>query len=137
MKIPIRHPCFIHVNCLYPPHTKQTMRLFVTRTVFVISYLYCLQLIKHLKTVWLDTIAFNIRMCLGDLGKGWFNIGERKHEIYDSAKLMRFMELVKYHMQVNYILEFKFEVTRRIQKFCMNYYQKVHISGSKWENEIP
>ncbi|KAI4462801.1 dynein heavy chain 1 axonemal-like protein [Holotrichia oblita] len=58
-------------------------------------------LIKHLKTVWLDTIAFNIRMCLGDLGKGWFNIGERKHEIYDSAKLMRFMELVKYHMQLD------------------------------------
>ncbi|GJQ83086.1 DNAH1, partial [Trypoxylus dichotomus] len=56
-------------------------------------------LIKHLKTVWINTIAFNIRMCLGDLGKGWFNINERKHEIYLNAKLMRFMELVKYLMQ--------------------------------------
>ncbi|KAI4462790.1 dynein heavy chain 1 axonemal-like protein [Holotrichia oblita] len=79
-----------------PPRETWKVPLRGNRNIFDPSFAV---LIKHLKTVWLDTIAFNIRMCLGDLGKGWFNIGERKHEIYDSAKLMRFMELVKYHMQ--------------------------------------
>nr|XP_022908003.1 dynein heavy chain 1, axonemal-like [Onthophagus taurus] len=55
--------------------------------------------IKQLKTAWLDTTAYNIRMCLGYLGKGWFNLNEKIHEVYDIAKLLRFMDLVKFHMQ--------------------------------------
>lgn len=41
-------------------------------------------------------------MCLGDLGKGWFNINQRQYEYYEIAKLLRMMELVKYMMQVCY-----------------------------------
>lgn len=55
---------------------------------------------KQLKNNWLETLVFNIRMCIGDLGKGWFDINERKFEIYEISKLKRFMELVKYRMQV-------------------------------------
>lgn len=39
-------------------------------------------------------------MYLGDLGKGWFNINQKKYELYEIAKLLRFMELVKHRMQV-------------------------------------
>ncbi|KAG5868936.1 Dynein heavy chain 1, partial [Gonioctena quinquepunctata] len=55
--------------------------------------------IKQLKGPWLETLVFNIRMCIGDLGKGWFDINEKSFETYEISKLMRFMELVKYRMQ--------------------------------------
>ncbi|KAF7272031.1 hypothetical protein GWI33_015147, partial [Rhynchophorus ferrugineus] len=55
--------------------------------------------LKQLKTTWLETLVFNIRMCIGDLGKGWFDINERSYEVYEISKLNRFMELVKYRMQ--------------------------------------
>ncbi|XP_030766886.1 dynein heavy chain 1, axonemal-like isoform X2 [Sitophilus oryzae] len=55
--------------------------------------------LKQLKTTWLETLVFNIRMCIGDLGKGWFDINERIYEVYEISKLNRFMELVKYRMQ--------------------------------------
>lgn len=57
-------------------------------------------MIKQLKGVWLETLVFNIRMCIGDLGKGWFDINEKVYETYRISKLYRFMELVKYRMQV-------------------------------------
>ncbi|ENN83116.1 hypothetical protein YQE_00523, partial [Dendroctonus ponderosae] len=38
-------------------------------------------------------------MCIGDLGKGWFDINEKNFKIYEISKLNRFMELVKYRMQ--------------------------------------
>uniref|UniRef100_A0AAR5Q782 Dynein heavy chain tail domain-containing protein n=1 Tax=Dendroctonus ponderosae TaxID=77166 RepID=A0AAR5Q782_DENPD len=54
---------------------------------------------KQLKNNWLETLVFNIRMCIGDLGKGWFDINEKNFKIYETSKLNRFMELVKYRMQ--------------------------------------
>ncbi|XP_044749962.1 dynein axonemal heavy chain 1-like [Coccinella septempunctata] len=56
-------------------------------------------LIKHLRGPWLDSIVFNIRACLRDVGKGWFDMQEKKYEIYEIAKMTRFMELVKHRMQ--------------------------------------
>lgn len=56
-------------------------------------------MIKHLQMPWLETIGYNIRMCVGDVGKGWFNIHIGKYEIYEVSKLRRFMELVKFRMQ--------------------------------------
>ncbi|XP_074037842.1 dynein axonemal heavy chain 1 isoform X2 [Leptinotarsa decemlineata] len=55
--------------------------------------------IKQLKGPWLETLVYNIRMCIGDLGKGWFDINERSFETYEISKLIRFMELVKFRMQ--------------------------------------
>ncbi|ERL92012.1 hypothetical protein D910_09334 [Dendroctonus ponderosae] len=55
--------------------------------------------LKQLKNNWLETLVFNIRMCIGDLGKGWFDINEKNFKIYEISKLNRFMELVKYRMQ--------------------------------------
>lgn len=59
-----------------------------------------LQIIKQLKGPWLEILVYNIRMCIGDLGKGWFDINEKVYETYRISKLYRFMELVKYRMQV-------------------------------------
>lgn len=58
-------------------------------------------MIKYLKGVWLEMITYNLRMCLGDLGKGWFNINQKKYELYEIAKLLRLMELIKHRMQVS------------------------------------
>ncbi|KAK5644094.1 hypothetical protein RI129_007939 [Pyrocoelia pectoralis] len=55
--------------------------------------------ITFLKMTWLSNISRNIRMSLGDIGKGWFDVGEKHPKIYDTAKLIRFMEVVKYRMQ--------------------------------------
>uniref|UniRef100_A0A1Y1N5M7 Dynein heavy chain 1, axonemal n=2 Tax=Photinus pyralis TaxID=7054 RepID=A0A1Y1N5M7_PHOPY len=55
--------------------------------------------IVFLKMTWISNISRNIRMCLGDIGKGWFNVNEKHPNIYDTAKLVRFMEVVKYRMQ--------------------------------------
>nr|CAD7442364.1 unnamed protein product [Timema bartmani] len=59
-----------------------------------------LQMMKFLRSTWLQIITQGMRMCLRDVGKGWFNINEKKWEIYKISKLQRLMELVKYHMQV-------------------------------------
>ncbi|XP_056631499.1 dynein axonemal heavy chain 1-like [Diorhabda sublineata] len=56
-------------------------------------------LLKQLRGPWVETIVFNIRMCLGDIGKGWFDINEKIFETYEISKLKRFMELVKFRMQ--------------------------------------
>nr|CAI5840362.1 unnamed protein product [Callosobruchus analis] len=56
-------------------------------------------IMKQLRGSWLETLVFNIRMCLGDLGKGWFDINEKIFETYEISKLKRFMELVKFRMQ--------------------------------------
>lgn len=58
------------------------------------------QVMKYLKYTWIDTTAFNLRMCISDCGKGWFDINEGVHQIYDIAKLSRLFECVKYRMQV-------------------------------------
>lgn len=63
--------------------------------LFQISF----QTLKFLRVTWLDKLTQIIRMHLGYLGKGWFNMNEKKHEIYDIAKLLRFMELIKHRMQ--------------------------------------
>ncbi|CAH1982455.1 unnamed protein product [Acanthoscelides obtectus] len=54
---------------------------------------------KQMKGSWLETLVFNIRMCLGDLGKGWFDMNEKNFETYEISKLKRFMDLVKFRMQ--------------------------------------
>ena len=41
-----------------------------------------------------------MRASLRDVGKGWFNIEETKWEVYEISKLRKFMELVKFAMQV-------------------------------------
>lgn len=48
---------------------------------------------------WVETIVYNMRMCLADIGKGWFDISVHNYEVYEVSKLKRFMELVKYRMQ--------------------------------------
>uniref|UniRef100_A0A6P7GR08 Dynein heavy chain 1, axonemal-like n=1 Tax=Diabrotica virgifera virgifera TaxID=50390 RepID=A0A6P7GR08_DIAVI len=56
-------------------------------------------LLKQLRGPWIESIIYNIRMCLGDIGKGWFDINEKVFETYEISKLKRFMELVKFRMQ--------------------------------------
>ncbi|KAF5308293.1 hypothetical protein FQR65_LT06286 [Abscondita terminalis] len=59
---------------------------------------------RYLKHFWLDKVAQHIKVALGDIGKGWFNVNEKHPDIYDTAKLMRFMEAAKHRMQ--YALRF-------------------------------
>lgn len=65
------------------------------------------QLVKYLRKEWLDAITTNVRMCLQDMGKGWFNMKEKSWPIYELSKLSRYMELIKFHMQTSlkYLVE--------------------------------
>lgn len=56
--------------------------------------------IKYLKETWVEKITQSVRLCLRDIGKGWFDLEQRRHDIYDVMKLKRFMDLIVYRMQV-------------------------------------
>ncbi|XP_023289892.1 dynein heavy chain 1, axonemal [Orussus abietinus] len=56
-------------------------------------------LIKYLKEPWLEKITQSVRMCLRDVGKGWFNLEQKDHGVYDVMKLKRFMDLGVLRMQ--------------------------------------
>nr|XP_046487754.1 dynein axonemal heavy chain 1-like [Neodiprion pinetum] len=55
--------------------------------------------IKDLKEPWLEKITQSVRMCLRDIGKGWFNLEQKDHDVYDVMKLKRFMTLTMLRMQ--------------------------------------
>ncbi|CAL7945370.1 unnamed protein product [Xylocopa violacea] len=55
--------------------------------------------IKYLKEPWLEKVTQSVRMCLRDLGKGWFNLQQKVHGVYDVMKLKRFMNLTTLRMQ--------------------------------------
>ncbi|CAH0560322.1 unnamed protein product [Brassicogethes aeneus] len=56
-------------------------------------------LMKQLRATWLDMIIYNTRMCLGDCGKGWYDLMVKNFDIYLISKLYRFMELIRFRMQ--------------------------------------
>ncbi|KAJ9594363.1 hypothetical protein L9F63_014205, partial [Diploptera punctata] len=58
-----------------------------------------LVVIKFLKGLWLENITHNITMCLRDVGKGWYNILEKKYEIYEISKLCRMMMAILQRME--------------------------------------
>ena len=59
-----------------------------------------MQVALFLKDSWITTLRASIRTCLRDVGKGWFNIHETNWEVYQISKLKKFMETVKFIMQV-------------------------------------
>ncbi|XP_045521817.1 dynein axonemal heavy chain 1-like [Pieris brassicae] len=64
-------------------------------------------MLKYLHITWLNATAHAIRMSFRDVGKGWFNIYEKKWEFYGISKLCRFMQLVRVRMQ--YALRYSIE----------------------------
>lgn len=60
--------------------------------------------IKYLKETWLERITQSVKLCLRDIGKGWFDLGQKNHDIYDVMKLKRFMDLIVQRMQVPYLI---------------------------------
>ncbi|CAK1542459.1 unnamed protein product [Leptosia nina] len=64
-------------------------------------------MLKYLHITWLNATAHAIRMSFRDVGKGWFNIYEKKWEFYGISKLSRFMQLVRFRMQ--YALRYSIE----------------------------
>ncbi|XP_053995639.1 dynein axonemal heavy chain 1-like [Hylaeus anthracinus] len=55
--------------------------------------------IKYLREPWLEKISQSVRLCLRDVGKGWFNLEQKVHGVYDMMKLNRFMNLGTLRMQ--------------------------------------
>ncbi|XP_037871312.1 dynein axonemal heavy chain 1 isoform X2 [Bombyx mori] len=64
-------------------------------------------LLKYLNMTWLNNTAHAIRMSFRDVGKGWFNIYEKKWQFYGVSKLCRFLQLIRFRMQ--YALRFCLE----------------------------
>ena len=58
------------------------------------------QVSLFLKDSWITTLRAAIRTSLRDVGKGWFNLHETNWEVYQISKLKKFMEMVKFNMQV-------------------------------------
>ncbi len=64
------------------------------------------QVSLNLKDSWITTLRAAIRTSLRDVGKGWFNIHETNWEVYQMSKMKKFMEMVKFNMQVGSIYFF-------------------------------
>lgn len=82
--------------------TSQVMFLFVSwskQTMYTTAVL--LQVSLFLKDSWITTLRAAIRTSLRDVGKGWFNLHETNWEVYQISKLKKFMEMVKFNMQVS------------------------------------
>jgi hypothetical protein len=62
------------------------------------------QVALFLKDSWISTLRAAIRTSLRDVGRGWFNLHESNWEVYQISKLKKFMEMVKFNMQVCHIL---------------------------------
>lgn len=56
--------------------------------------------IKYLKETWLEKIIQSVRLCLRDVGKGWFDIEQKNYDVSGVIKLKRFMDLISHRMQV-------------------------------------
>ncbi|XP_031787006.1 dynein heavy chain 1, axonemal isoform X2 [Nasonia vitripennis] len=56
-------------------------------------------IVTRLREQWIGDVTRTVRMCLRDIGKGWFDLRQRRSDVYDVMKLKRFMALVKHHMQ--------------------------------------
>ncbi|XP_076627799.1 dynein axonemal heavy chain 1 [Colletes latitarsis] len=88
----------IHVSnmCLFASNFGKLMKL----SEFVdMETLTTVTVIKYLKEPWLEKITQSVRLCLRDVGKGWFNLKETFHDVYDVMKLKRFMNLIILRMQ--------------------------------------
>ena len=48
----------------------------------------------------MPALRTDVYQCLSKVVKGWFNLGEDNWEVYQSSKLKKLMELVKFAMQV-------------------------------------
>lgn len=53
-----------------------------------------------LKDSWITTLRAAIRTSLRDVGKGWYNLFESNWNVYQISKLKKFMEMIKFNMQV-------------------------------------
>ncbi|KAG7197921.1 hypothetical protein KM043_016158 [Ampulex compressa] len=63
-------------------------------------------ILKYLREPWLEKVTQSVRMCLRDVGKGWFNLEQKFHEVYDIMKLKRFMDLTVLRMQIRQVHPF-------------------------------
>ena len=54
----------------------------------------------YLKDSWISTLRAGVRTSLRDVGRGWFNLHESDWEVYEVSKLKKFIEMIKFNMQV-------------------------------------
>lgn len=57
--------------------------------------------LNYIKGFWVENVSGLICMTIRSIGKGWFDISESKWTIYLYAKMYRFLQLIKFHMQTS------------------------------------
>jgi dynein heavy chain len=82
------------------------------------------QIALYLKDSWINTLKTGIRTSFMDLNKGWFNIKETDFSVYQISKLKKFMELVKFEMQVSSSYLSKIKLTISIFNFI--FFKRTH-----------
>ena len=53
----------------------------------------------YLKNTWVPACKSTVHTCLRNFGKGWFNLQETNQQIYESSKLAKFLNAVRFIMQ--------------------------------------
>ena len=66
-----------------------------------------------LKDGWLLSLKNGIKNSLKEVGKGWFNLNEKRQEVYEISKLKKFMAMINFMMQDT----LRFLVEASLEKF--------------------
>ena len=85
--------------------------------------------VAHLKDKWAPGIIVSIQNQLGGVGKGWFNLHEKKRDVYQWSKLKRFLRVVTAMQQdsLRFMVEDSaLEFTEFIEQACQG---SVRIKG--------
>lgn len=59
-------------------------------------------MVRHLQTQWRQHVTDNICLCLRDVGKGWYNLKERRWDMYLISKMHRLLNVTRLRMEVRH-----------------------------------
>ena len=80
--------------------TQSCVQVETKKKISFFLFLQRLQVQTYCTENWLSTLKQSVRFSLREIGKGWFNMQEKNWEVYLNSKLKKFMELIKFMMQV-------------------------------------
>ena len=83
---------------------------------------------QQLKDVWLLSLKNGIKNSLMEVGKGWFNLIEKRQEVYEISKLKKFMTMINFMMEdtLRFLVQASADKYTQFVEAAANYTVTVH-----------
>jgi dynein heavy chain len=83
---------------------------------------------QQLKDVWLLSLKNGIKNSLKEVGKGWFNLNEKRQEVYEISKLKKFMTMINFMMEdtLRFLVQASADKYTQFVEAAANYAVTVH-----------